>query len=173
MNKDGITEATAREILRQGEQYLQSQLSLAIAADQRAATLLAVFTAGAIASLGFAFTQKADLFTAISAGITGLVLVAAALFCVVSLLPVAVYGVGNEPKQWLDTPAARAELVEALVGEAKNCQTRIDRNKRVLDRNASWFKSGAALGSAAPIIGLAIYFIGPIAYRCAASVSLP
>lgn len=173
MSKDEITEETAREILRQGEQYLQSQLSFAIAADTRAATLMAVFTAAAIATLGFAFTQKADIFTAISAGITGLVLVAAAVFCVLSLLPVGVYVVGNEPKQWLETSAARAELAKALIDEAKNCQVRIDHNKRVLDRNASWFKRGAILGSAAPIIGLAIYLIGPIACRYADSVPLP
>ena len=173
MNKDGITEATAREIIRQGEQYLQSQLSLAIAADQRAATLLAVFTSGAIASLGFAFIQKADLSTAISAGTTGLVLVAAAVFCVISLLPVAVYVVGNEPKEWLDTDGATKALADALVDEARNCQTRIDHNNRVLTSNASTFKCGAALGCAAPIIGLVAYYVGPIAYRYAASVLLP
>lgn len=170
MGEDGINEETAKEILRQGEQYLQSQLSVAIAADQRAATLLAVFTTGAIASFGFAFTQKDELATAIGAGVAGLVLVAAAVLCVISVRPVAIYGVGNEPKQWLDTSAATVGLAVALVGEARNCQMRIDHNKGVLESNASKFKWGAALGCAAPFIGLVAYFVGPIGYRCAASL---
>ena len=173
MSKDEITEATAKEILRQGEQYLQSQLSLAIAADQRAATLLAVFTTGAIASLGFSFIQKDDLAAAIGAGVAGLVLVAAAVLCVISLRPVAMYGVGNEPKQWFDTSAATAALADALVGEANNCQTRIEHNQQVLKSNASRFKKGAALGCAAPIIGLVAYFVGPISYRYAATIFVP
>jgi len=48
---DGISEDATREILRQGEIYLDRTLQTAIAADQRATTLMGIYGAVGVALL--------------------------------------------------------------------------------------------------------------------------
>ena len=49
---NGVSEEMARQIFQQGETYMQAQLAIAVAADQRAITAASIFAATAVAVLG-------------------------------------------------------------------------------------------------------------------------
>lgn len=100
MSKDqyvGADEAKLDEILRQAESRLKAQLSLAIAADQRAMTFSSVLATGAAALIAWAIAIAADSRTLIPVMVL-IVGAVAALGCALwSASPIAWDSPGNTP----------------------------------------------------------------------------
>lgn len=148
-------EPMAKAILRQSEMYLATTVTLGIAADQRAATLVGIFSAFATAVAGGVAIElsSATPKTALVAGgtIMSLMLASSAIMCVVSMMPAKMAIAGSEPKQWWEV--AGRPLKEVIGGETENYQKGIDTNIKLLKRNADWFSVGALLGCAAPFVG--------------------
>ncbi len=153
-----IEEPVAREILRQGEIFLNAQLTVALAADQRATSLVGILITAATGLFGVAgvfFTasspRPALAFGFVSAGA---VMLTAVLFFVLSLAPTRFKLVGNNPRAWWKPRLLSAPLVVAIGGEGINYQNRIQFNNQVLRRNARHLRTGLWIASASPIVGL-------------------
>ena len=152
-----------KEVLREGEVYLQGQLTLATSADQRAAVLGGIYTAAAAAIIAglIAALATGQISAAISVGgilSAGLFLIAAGL-CISTVLPADFYLPGNHPESWYEDIDANRDLLESLGEEAEHYQGSINKNRTFLKRNAGRFRWGAISGLAAPIVGFASWFM--------------
>lgn len=148
------------EVIREGEAYLQAQVQLATSADQRASVMASVFAAAgtviaaaliAATTGGGETTQLIPIF--VGGGITAALFIVGASCCVAATLPVGFLLPGSQPKNWLRDITGEASLHDALSEQAANFQDKIDKNRKVLVRNASWFKWGARAGIVAPLVG--------------------
>src|SRR6476661_4035467 len=119
VNWTGVTEKMARQILAQGELFLQTQVTLAIAADQRAATAASILAsaATAIAAAFIAFWDKTADKAALIGGLTGAaMLMIAASMAAYAARPTDFRSPGNHPNQWFG--GRKANIVGMIGGEA-------------------------------------------------------
>lgn len=146
-----------REIMRQGEAYLGAQLTVAIAADQRAIRL-----AGALATIGSALIAAA--FAMVTAheprwalgaggGAAGVTMLMGMWFAWRAMRPCDFHYVGNHPRQWWNDADMTGKLALALGQQTEHCQDAIEKNAAVLDRNAEEIHRALRLTIAAPIVG--------------------
>lgn len=162
MDWSKVSPEMAEKILGQGETFLQATLTVASGLDQRSATLAGIFSASATAALAAsAAIQISD--TGDSALVySGLVVAAMWFFgaslCVAALWPSKYHLPGNHPRNWWDASVSQGAWVEAIGGESENYQERIDYNVNGLKRDSRFLKSGAAVGCAAPFMGLLTWF---------------
>ena len=160
MDWSKISQEMAEKILGQGETFLQATLTVASGLDQRSATLAGSFSASATAALAAsAALQIGD--TGDSALVYSGLAVAAMWFfgaslCVAALWPSKYHLPGNHPRNWWDDSVSQRPMVEAIGGESENYQERIDYNVNGLKRDSMFLKFGAAVGCAAPLVGLLI-----------------
>ena len=151
----------ARTVLRQGELRLQAHLGLAVAADQRAVTLTAMFAATALAALGFGASwidgPAANVPLGIGAVVAGLAFAGAAGLCVWALRPMTFALAGAQPEKWWCDGVEARPLAECLRKESNNYQKRIEHNRRALARNAESIRRALRLACVAPILGLAVW----------------
>jgi hypothetical protein len=135
---DGVSDDAVREILRQGELQMADILAVSIAADQRAMTLCATFSAvaAALAAAGIALfsTDKYDMGVAISVGIMAVGFLAASFICGFGGSPRPFYPSGYEPKVLI---GAGSDALWAMRYSAEDIQIRIERNRMSLRRVAS------------------------------------
>ncbi len=135
----GVSEEMARQILNQGELYLQGQVQLAIAADQRATTAASILASMATA-VAAAFLAFADAFqdkAALAAGLTGAgFLLIAGCFAAWAARPVAFDLPGNHPDKWFDD--RKDGLTQRLGRESESYQRRITHNDSVMAANKGW-----------------------------------
>ena len=107
----------ARTVFRQGELRLGTQLTLALAADQRAITLTGVFIAAATAAVGvgIGFLGAATPNFPIGAGglVMGAMLLRAAYDCMQSARPIKFRVVGNRPDNWWED-GVESQICSAL-----------------------------------------------------------
>jgi hypothetical protein len=176
MDLSNAGRGTATEIVRQAEILLEAQLTLAIAADDRATSLAGTFcvagtaiVAGLITLVG-THPAMTDALPIILGGIasSGMFLWAA-LVCVRTTLPADFGLVGNEPKNWEEPVTESARLTWMLINQAENYQAHLEANDQTLHRNAKGFRRGALWGVAAPFAGLVIWLlalVGEALARC-------
>lgn len=149
-----------REIVLKAEMYMQSQLSAAIASDQRAMTLVGVFVATATAGAGgaFAFWQTTgDIRLLLTGVVSAALLLVAASFCMWAARPCNFYFPGAEPKNWFHV--RDGNLVEALGGAAENYQLSIEENKEVLEENEKSLRKGVWTAIASPIAAALLWVV--------------
>ena len=150
-----------KTVLRQGELVLQDQLTRSLASDQRATTLAGMFTAVALAVLGFAAHAFEGGNLASPAGWAaigaGLPLLGSVAFCVWCARPVPFASVGNEPECWWSDGVETRPLVESLRNECANYQKRITENSQDLKRAARALRFGLGFGAAAPLGAIAFW----------------
>lgn len=136
-----LNEDLARTVLHQGELRLQAHLALALAADQRALTLTAMFAATAVAAFGFGASwidgQAANVPLGVGAIVAGLAFVGAAALCarVARPLSFALVGAAGEMVgRWRRNPSARrvsAQGIEKLPEADRAQSTRPGPQRRV------------------------------------------
>lgn len=157
--------ALARAVVRQGEMVLAAQLTLAVAASQRAMTLAALFTPIAVAAFGLAISQwvapASNLPLAVAMLATGAFVVSAAALCVAAAWPMGFYTAGNRPDNWWSDGVEARSLAESLKKESANYDRSIDYNQRVITRTNDRLKIGALLGVTSPIVGLVAAVVVP------------
>lgn len=138
----GVSEDMARQILQQGETFMQAQLQAAIASDSRATAMCGLYLTLALAILaaGLGYWQQVDIDAVLFASLTGGgALIAASAFAAWAARPVDFFFPGNQPHQWI--PNRTQGLLGMLGGEAENYDARIAFNeaqiassKRAVDR---------------------------------------
>jgi hypothetical protein len=145
----------AQQILAQGELHLQSQVSLAIAADQRATTAASIFasTAAAVAAAFIAFWDKSQNQAALIGGLVaaGLLLIAAS-FAAWAARPTDFHIPGNHPSQWFS--GIRHPLVGMIGGEAESVQRRIEANDRIMAGNQAALRHSFWIALLGPFVAL-------------------
>ncbi len=152
-----------REVVREGEVFLQGQLTLATSADQRAAALGGVFTAagtaviaGVIAALSLQSVPQGIVW---AGGVAAALFITAAGLCLATVLPVGWWLPGNEPESWYGDVEAERKLIEALGEEAEHYQEKIIENRAVLKANARLYRWGVRSGILAPIVGFTLWWV--------------
>lgn len=150
-----------KQIVQEGETYLQGQLTLATSADQRAAVLGGIFAASGTALIAalLATVSAGNVSAPLLAGgaVSAIMFVAAAGQCLRTVLPVGFYLPGNEPKNWYSDVENGVDIDDALAAEAENYQEKIVDNRDVLKRNGARFRIGAYVGITAPLMGAVIW----------------
>ena len=156
----GVSEKMARQILAQGELFLQTQITLAIAADQRAATAASILAsaATAIAAAFIAFWDKtADKAASIGGMVAAAMLMIAAGMAAYAARPTDFESPGNHPAQWFG--GRKANIVGMIGGEAESVQRRIAKNERILTANQRWLRRAFAAALAAPALALVAWLL--------------
>jgi hypothetical protein len=154
-------------VVDEGTAYSEGQLTLATSADQRASVLAGVFTAAGTAILAglIALGAVSDIPHRVSfpiylgGGFSVLLFLIAAAFCIAATLPVGFWLSGNEPQSWFRDVEAGKALPVAFGEEAEHIQDKIAENRQIIAANARRFKWGAALGIAAPIVGMLFWLV--------------
>lgn len=126
------------EIIRLAESRLQAQLTLGIAADQRAMTMATILTATAGVFIGFSASQK-EVSVVLIVLIAGFAL--ASIFAVFAALPSAWHAPGNEPSQWLEDIPSGDTLHNGFAAMAGYYDNMIEANQRNLDSAAFLVRS--------------------------------
>jgi hypothetical protein len=144
-----------REACREGEVKLAAQVTIATSADQRATVLAGIYVAAATGVIGALLTKPSGggvPLIAAAVAAAGAFLCGAFL-CLKATLPVIFWTPGNDPSEWYaDIEAAKPEHI-ALGEQLGHYDKHIKANEATLKDNAKFFRWGAKLGIAAPIIG--------------------
>lgn len=154
----------AKEILRQGEEFLKAQLQSGLGADQRAirtasaaATIAVAAFAGAFAVLNHDKGDAALVAGGVAAGLTAML---GACLCARACLPVSFHFYGSYPRNWiLPGILSGTGLATAILAQAQNVQGDIDANERALARNAKDMRGGMYATIATPLVGAAIWIL--------------
>jgi hypothetical protein len=155
-----IPATTAKELCRQGELCLQGTVQLAVAADQRATTLVGIFGAGSAAllaaavSLSMNHSNKSSLIAA--AMVTAFLLYCGALLCAWASRSTDFHVGGYEPRFLvMSVPQDEENLMRYV---AEDVQTRISFNRDRLN-NAAWYLNfGRVIALCAVPIGVITFF---------------
>jgi hypothetical protein len=154
MDLSEIPLPSIKELQRQGEACLQGTVQLALAADQRATTLTGIFGAGAVALLAAAATVLAgahpDLSLVCGAGVTSLFLLGGAISCAWAGRPIDFFVTGYEPRLLAQSATDEVWMLRYAI---EDIQTRIDANRRALERSARLLYQGALIAMAAVLAG--------------------
>lgn len=156
----GVTEPMARQILAQGEAYLQAQLQSAIASDSRATSMSGLFVTLALAAVGagLGYWQQIASVSPLLSGLTaGGLLTAAAALSAWAGRPIDFFYPGNEPRHWFGNRTG--DLVQMLGGEAENYDKHIAINDRALGDSQIALRRAYKLGIAAPIAGAVAWLL--------------
>jgi hypothetical protein len=155
-----VKEDMARQILAQGELYLQGQVQLAIAADQRATTAASIFAsmATAVAAAVIAFWDSSSNQPALYAGlIAAALLLVAACFAARAARPAPFDLPGNHPCKWFDD--RKNQLVQRIGREAESYQRRITHNDAVMSENKGWIMIAFGIALATPAVSVAAWLL--------------
>jgi hypothetical protein len=155
--KDDVLEAA----LEESEKYLAGTVSIAAAADQRAAVIAGTFaTAGAAlvaGVIGYAAASTATINVALPVYVGGIA--AATLFilgsvlCIRASLPIKFNLPGTVPAGWESDVRSGRPLIECKRDIINFRQETIEENVSAIERNAKRFLLGAYCGAAAPVVG--------------------
>ena len=155
---EGTPDSALRELLRQGELFLQGTIQLGIAGDQRAVALSTIFGGGAIALLAAAATLLAGAHPSVplecAAGVTALFLLVGSFLAAIAAHPVDFFVAGYEPKQ-LHTSSS--DELWMLRYTAQDIQMRIDTNRAAVAR-AAFYSSNALRVAALGIFSGCVVF---------------
>lgn len=156
----GVNEQTARTILEQGDRFLQAQLTMSLASDQRAMVMATIMVAFASALLvaGFGYLDNpAHAPLATSAIFMAVAQILGAWFCIWSARPLKFAAPGSEPKAWWNQRTS--DLALLLGGEAENHQLRIEQNECVMAKKVAWLRLGTIAAVATPLVGIVAWYL--------------
>jgi hypothetical protein len=135
----GADEPTLKEIMREAESFLEAQLKAALAADQRAmsvVTMSSAITAILIAGTVSFISAKVTIWPHVLAIFPIFIGLFTAMFSGLSAAkPVTFCYTGNNPKFWVPDIAAHKILSASLAGQAALYAKGISQNKTVLEEN--------------------------------------
>jgi hypothetical protein len=139
------------EIVRQAESRLAAQLTVGVAADQRAMTLAGILAALAAALVAFGAEKGISASIAIMIGF----LLISVLLALIAAQPVAWATVGNSPANWIeDIAEAKDDLVSAKAAMADYYAEMIASNDAVLASNGNLMRGALIAALFAPIAGV-------------------
>ena len=144
----------AREVLRQSEMQLQSQLQLALAADQRAVTFASFIIPTTSALFAFALTTKDPALQWGSVVVVVLLVVAAGI-SLYTARPVRFQVPGTNASDWWDDIRA-VPLAESIRQASVHCDCYISENEQILDSNGSLTRWAFASATLAPALGIIV-----------------
>ena len=153
-----VSEKVARQIFEQAEKYLAGQLTVGLAADQRALTVASIgvgFSSAMFAATIGYWSSKGGEAILVSGLVAGSVMLLGAVMCAWAARPVEFFSSGNRPDQWW--PVANQPLATLLGGESENYQEMILDNAKTMDKNATWLERGVVLSSLSPVAGVACW----------------
>jgi hypothetical protein len=139
------------EVVREGEATLAAQLTVSMAADQRALAFASVVLTAATAALGgvgaIVYSDRPDWGIVIAAGILAAGLMSAGAIALYSARPSPFCLPGNEPRNWLpgkwSLPAgATHTLSAARVEQAGVLQSLISKNREASAHAARYLRRG-------------------------------
>lgn len=142
------TDLLIREALRNGEDYLRSQVDVALASDQRALGLGGILVAAASVVLSVALAGE-GVPLALKSGsvLMSLGLAISGSLAFYAARPVMFNCVGNVPSGWKKDIETDRPLRDALVEELKFIDESIRDNSAIISRNAAVLKLSMALGA--------------------------
>jgi hypothetical protein len=151
---------SVQELHRQAETCLAGTVPLAIAADQRATTMMGIFGAGAVALLAAIATVLAAATPNVpfigGAGGTAALLFTAALIAAMAAAPIDFHVGGYEPKRIVRSAGDLAWMLRYAI---KDMQDRIDVNREVLERSAHLLRVAMAFAVAAIPMGCLVFIL--------------
>lgn len=149
----GVNADLTTTILREGETFLDAQLRVAVASDQRAITCANLFLTLAgvlvVATVTYFGVEK-DSSAVWPIGVGVAFLVVGALACLQAARPVKFHFPGSHPRVWWDL-IKEPNTHELLGAQSENIQADIDENEQVLKANANWLLWGVRIAVLAPI----------------------
>lgn len=150
-------EDTLKEILRQAEAHLDTQLTAAIAADQRAYTFAGLATAAAIVLIGGAYslatTPVPNALLASVATVVAATLVGCAWSAVHSARSIDFGYSGSQPANWDEDIACSKPLAHSLAEKCEHYNELIDQNREAMSANSSLFNKSTELALKALFLG--------------------
>ncbi len=153
-----------RELLRQGELFLQGTIQLGVAADQRAVALSTIFGGGAIALLAAAATVLAGSHpnSALewAATVTAVFLLTSAFLAALAAHPVNFFVAGYEPKLLHGSSSDETWMLRYVV---QDMQMRIDVNRAAIDRAAVLSSNALRVAAVGVLAGILVF--GFLAFR--------
>ena len=160
MDLSEVSLESAQELHRQAEACLSGTVQLAIAADQRATTMVGIFGAGSVALLAAIATVLAASsphkpFIA-GAGTMAAFFFAAALTSAMAAAPTDFHVGGYEPKRFV---RSASDLLWMLRYAVQDMQDRIDLNRAVLERSARLVRVAMAFALAAIPLGVMVFIV--------------
>ena len=167
MDSDAETKL-AEVVLRQGELRLAAQLTIGLAADQRATSFAGIFfTIATAAAVGFftLFSQAKPSWPLLAAAFAGAVCAGWAAYQCISVARPALFRVaGNLPNSWWDDGVEKKPLAQCLRKESANYQRRLEENSQRLSESANRLRVALRVGLSTPgaafVAWLAVKFFG-------------
>lgn len=154
----GIPDSAVREILRQGETYLDGTLKTGIGADQRATTLMGIYGAIGVALLVSAATlatrAQPDLSLIGAIVVTALLVLLAGAICGFAGKPIDFYVAGYEPEKIIKSSTDELWLLRFV---CEDLQRRIDMNRRSLEKSADLISKSFLVAGAAIVVGIVVF----------------
>lgn len=157
-----IPEVAIEELHQQAETCLAGTIQLALAADARATTLVGILGGGAVALLaGAASIIASDNYDKFHAVLWSALVVAVAWFvgtvsCAWSGRPTEFYVGGYEPRLLAQSATDRVWMLRYAT---EDLQKRIDANRKVLHRNATFLRCGLLSALLGVVAGVGLFFI--------------
>lgn len=155
---------TAREIVRLSEVHLEALLKLALAADSRATGLsgLLVSAAAGLIAGGFSLLFGKEQVTVLgivlgSAALGAAIFFIAALWQAIAAARPKPFGIaGSDYDSWDTEEDKYGDLSDALMGQARNYQNKINKNRERLSEGAARISLALRLVAIAPIAAIAV-----------------
>jgi hypothetical protein len=158
MDWQNIPEPAVREILRQGETYLDGTLKTGIGADQRATTLMGIYGAIGVALLVVAATLETrpqpDLSLIGAIVVTAFLVLLAGVICGLAGRPIDFYVGGYEPEKIVRSSTDELWLLRFV---CEDLQRRIDINRRTLEKSAALISKSFLVAGAAIVVGIVVF----------------
>lgn len=152
---NGNRETLIRESLRQSEEIIRSQLTIAIASDTRALTFCGLTLAAASLLAGFAD----DAALSLAMYVASAMLFAAGAVAAWTAMPVAWYAPG-QPGRDFDDDIDQDRPLEAVLREMIQHNDRhFDINEQVRERQSRWLSVAAMLAGFAAPTGLLVQLV--------------
>ena len=156
--------ATARELIRLSELYIDGLMRFSIAADARASSLSGILASAATALITAGLTLVfADLLPtpiskalASSAFASSLLFYLALCFCISAARPRAFHVAGNYLQHWSTEEDLYNDLKTALVEQVKMYDEQIKENQHTLQKNADKINVALYFILATPFISLIV-----------------
>jgi hypothetical protein len=151
-------EDTLKEIVRQGESFLATQVQLAVAADTRAMTFAGIMATAASlvggGTFGLLVANKVDHYAVAGAGLTVGFLLSMA-FAHMAAMPVDIGIAGRGPEKWAKSiNGGDLTMQIALADTAQACSESILSNAVIFKRNGCWMKASFWIAWASLILAL-------------------
>jgi len=154
------SDAALRELLRQGELFLQGTIQLGVAADQRAVALSTRFGGGAIALLAAAATVLAgshpNLAMEWAATVTAAFLFVGSFLAALAAHPVDFFVGGYAPKLLQASSSDEMWMLRYVV---QDVQIRIDTNRAAISRAAALSSNALRVAGFGIFSGIVVFAI--------------